>query len=70
MVYRVALVEFGRCSHSWLYDNYSDAINQLNHLCAAFDEVNEVTPILLKCGPHEAQLPLKGLITHLILSNS
>lgn len=66
MVYRVVLVEYGRVTHSWHYSCLRDAIRQMNFLCSAYDEVNEITPIMVKCSPSEANHHFKGLINNII----
>lgn len=58
MVYLVGLVEYGRATHIWHYNNYADALHQLRMLCDVYQEVNEICPTLLKVGQNEASMGL------------
>lgn len=55
MVYIVGLVECFQATHTWLYQDYPDAVHQLRILCEAYQDVKEVCPVLLKVGQYEVQ---------------
>ena len=62
MLYKVALVEYGKVTHVWHYHYYDDAVSQLSKLCSVYDEVNEVCPVLLKVGQCEENVDFRTLL--------
>lgn len=62
MIYKVALVEYGKVTHVWQYDYCKDAINQLSNLCSVYEEVNEVCPVLIKVGQCEEKVDFRSLL--------
>lgn len=68
MIYQVILIECGRATHRWVYENPTDALAQLTRLLIAFDEVNEVCPTIVKTTSQEAVLPTYVVIHSQIVS--
>lgn len=66
MIYRVVLIQARKATHSWHFSCLEDAMKIYNHLAVAFDEVNEVHPILLKTTSAHSTTPFRYLLEDLL----
>lgn len=67
MDYHVILIEYGKPTHRWVYQDLNFAVKQLHMLLQVFSEVNEITATLIKAGVPEREWTCSQLIQNQII---
>lgn len=62
MEYHVILIEYGHATHHWRYNCIECAVQQLNRLLVAYEEVNEVCATIVKAGASDSTQSTEWLI--------
>lgn len=66
MIYYIALIESGKVTRCWTFARPCDAIEHFSALNTVYNEIDEVTPIMLKVSPLDSRIDLKRIINSLI----
>lgn len=64
--YKVYLIESGSVHHFWQYDCIDDALKQFNRLLKVFEDVPNVTPLMLPVDSSQLTTPLYSLLNSLV----